>query len=56
MPHCIMDVSDHWFESWLVIIQHQAITWTNDDMSSINKHVLLTFHVDCKMVVILFQP
>ena len=33
MPYVVRDLSQHWFMLWLVAWWHQAITWTNVDLS-----------------------
>ena len=35
MPYGIRDLRQHWFRQWLVAWQHQAITRTNVDLSSV---------------------
>ena len=30
-----IDLGQHWFRQWLVAWWHQAIAWTNDDLSSV---------------------
>ena len=35
MPYGDRDVGQHWLRWWLVAWQHQAITWTNVDWSSV---------------------
>ena len=35
MPYGCRDLGQHWFRKWLVAWWHQAITWTNVDMSSL---------------------
>ena len=34
-PCGVVDLGQHWFRCWLVAWRHQAITWTNLDLSSI---------------------
>ena len=34
-PYGSRDLSQHWFRQWLVAWWHQAITWTNVDLSSL---------------------
>ena len=34
MPNGDIDLGQHWFRKWLVAWWHQAITWTNVDLSS----------------------
>ena len=33
--HGVMDLGQHWLRYWLVAWWHQAITWTNVDLSSV---------------------
>ena len=33
-PYGRLDLGQHWFSYWLVSCRHQAITWTNVDLSS----------------------
>ena len=35
MPYGSRDLGQHWFRLWLVAWRHQAITWTNVDLSSL---------------------
>ena len=35
MPYGDMDLGQHWLRQWLVAWWHQAITWTNVDLSSV---------------------
>ena len=35
MPYGDIDLGQHWLRLWLVAWQHQAITWTNVDWSSV---------------------
>ena len=35
MPYDNIDLDQHWFREWLVAWQHQAITWTSVDLSSV---------------------
>ena len=34
MPYGDRDLGQHWLRSWLGAVRHQAITWTNVDLSS----------------------
>ena len=34
-PYGGRDLGQHWFRQWLVAWRHQAITWTNVDLSSV---------------------
>ena len=34
-PYGDIDLGHHWLRQWLVAWQHQAITWTNVDLSSV---------------------
>ena len=34
-PYGDRDMGQHWLRQWLVAWQHQAITWTNVDLSSV---------------------
>ena len=34
MPYGDMELCQHWLREWLVAWRHQAITWTNVDLSS----------------------
>ena len=34
-PYGHVDLGQHWFRYWLVAWRHQAITWTNVDLSSV---------------------
>ena len=35
MPYGDRDLGQHWLRQWLVAWRHQAITWTNVDLSSV---------------------
>ena len=35
MPFVDIDLGQHWLRLWLVACQHQAITWTDVDLSSV---------------------
>ena len=35
MPYGVTELGQHWLRWWLVAWQHQAITWTNVDLSSV---------------------
>ena len=37
-PFGTRDLGQHWFSQWLVAWRHQAITWTNVDLSSLRSH------------------
>ena len=56
MPYGDIDLGQHWLRYWLAVWRHQAITWTNVDLSSVkfcanhvrsNKKVLM--YSICKM-------
>ena len=34
-PYCDRDLTQHWLRQWLVAWRHQAITWTNVDLSPV---------------------
>ena len=34
-PYGTINVGQHWLSWWLIAWQHQAITWTNVDLSSV---------------------
>ena len=34
-PYGVEDLDQHWFRQWLVAWRHQAITWTNVDLSPV---------------------
>ena len=33
MPYNDIELGQYWFRQWLGAIRHQAITWTNDDLT-----------------------
>ena len=35
-PYGDRDLGQHWLRQWLVAWRHQAITWTNVDLSSVS--------------------
>ena len=37
-PYGDKDLCQHWLRSWLVAWRHQAITWTNVDLSSVRSN------------------
>ena len=37
-PYGDVDLGQHWLRQWLVAWRHQAITWTNVDLSSDKSH------------------
>ena len=38
MPYGDMELGQHWLRKWLGAWRHQAITWTNVDLSSVKSH------------------
>ena len=40
-PYGDRDMDQHWLRQWLVAWQHQAITWTNIDLSSVRSSNIL---------------
>ena len=34
-PYGDLDLGQHWLRQWIVAWRHQAITWTNVDLSSV---------------------
>ena len=41
MPYGHIDHGKHWLRKWLATWQHQAIAWTNVDLSSLKSHAIL---------------
>ena len=63
MPYSYINMGQHWLRQWLIIWQHQAITWTSVDWSSvrscgihlmaISQEILRIFILDMSLKIIM---
>ena len=68
MPYGDIDLGQHWLRKWLVAWWHQAITWTNVDLSSMEfcgihlttilqaAHEISVHGMSLKIMILKLQP